>query len=296
MSKALREGRIVGLANHTQLQTKDGRQIPIDDSAAPIRDIDVKTTGVVLVFRDISERVRHAALLEQTNAELQHFSHAASHDLREPLRTIITYAQMLNLRGPKLDDRSAECLKFILASAGRMNQLVEALLSYAEAGEVGAESLDIIKPEEILAAVVDSLRGTIEENRAVITHDSLPAVTGDKVQFEQLIQNLIGNALKYRRDEVPRIHLSARQAANEWIFSIADNGQGIPEEHRLQIFEPFKRLHGQDHPGSGIGLATCKKIVERFGGRIWVESEVGKGSRFVFAVPVNQIHQITSDS
>jgi PAS domain S-box-containing protein len=285
VTRVLREGRIVGLANHTQLETRDGKQIPIDDSAAPVRDKAGTITGVVLVFRDISERVRHAKLLERTNLELQHFAYAASHDLREPLRTITIYAEMLQRDGAQLDERSSEYLRVILAGSHRMSQLVDSLLDYAKAGEVAAESFAPIEMEEVLAAVMGNLRGTIDSTQAVITHDPLPVISGDQMQFERLLQNLIGNALKYGRDEPPRIHVSARQQASEWIFSVADNGQGIAPEHQTQIFELFRRLHGQDESGSGIGLATCKKIVERFGGRIWVESEVGKGSCFIFTLP-----------
>ncbi len=285
VTKALREGRIVGLANHTRLKSKDGRHIPIDDSAAPVRDPSGKISGVVLVFRDISERVQQARLLEQRNLELQHFAYATHHDLRAPLRTIIAFSEMLQASGTQLDERSAQSLKFILASSNRMSELVDSLLNYAKAGEVAAESSTPFRTEEALAKALDGLRVAIEETQAAITHAELPAISGVEVQFEQLIQNLIGNALKYRGDETPRIHLSAAREADEWIFCVADNGQGIAPEYQTQIFELFKRLHGQDIPGSGIGLATCKRIVERFGGRIWVESEPGKGSRFFFTIP-----------
>jgi signal transduction histidine kinase len=192
---------------------------------------------------------------------------------------------MLQRDGTQLDERSSEYLRVILAGSHRMSQLVDLLLDYAKAGEVAAESFAPIEMEEVLAAVMGNLRGTIDSTQAVITHDPLPVISGDQMQFERLLQNLIGNALKYGRDEPPRIHVSARQQASEWIFSVADNGQGIAPEHQTQIFELFRRLHGQDESGSGIGLATCKKIVERFGGRIWVESEVGKGSCFIFTLP-----------
>ena len=127
--------------------------------------------------------------------------------------------------------------------------------------------------------------GLSTESNALVTHDPLPAVKGDSSHFEQLIQNLIGNAIKYRREDVPRVHIAARDLGREWLFSVSDNGQGIPPQYQTQIFELFKRLHGQQYPGSGIGLATCKRLVERYDGRIWVESEAGKGSTFFFTLP-----------
>jgi light-regulated signal transduction histidine kinase (bacteriophytochrome) len=139
--------------------------------------------------------------------------------------------------------------------------------------------------DDVLKRALDNLNGSIEENQAVVTHDALPAIMGDQTHLEQLIQNLIGNAIKYRRPDLPHVHVAVRQSGDEWLFSVSDNGQGIPPQYQTQIFELFKRLHGQQYPGAGIGLATCKKLVERYGGRIWVESEVGKGSTFYFTLP-----------
>jgi light-regulated signal transduction histidine kinase (bacteriophytochrome) len=141
--------------------------------------------------------------------------------------------------------------------------------------------------EEVLARALGNLNGSIEENKAVVTHDPLPAIMGDQTHVERLFQNLIGNALKYRRQEAPRIHIAARDLGKECLFAVSDNGQGIPPQHQTQIFELFKRLHGQQYPGSGIGLATCKRLVERYGGRIWVESEAGRGSTFFFTLPAS---------
>ena len=310
VGKVLREGGIAGLANHTTLTAKDGRRISIDDSAAPIRSAKGSITGVVMVFRDITQRreaelsekkaaaalARHSELLERTNVELQHFAYAASHDLREPLRTITAYTQLVQLRGgSQLDAKSAECLQFIVAAADRMGLLIDALTDYAKAGEVTNRPLSTLQMEEVVAMALGNLHGSIEENKAVVTFDPLPAILGDNTHLEQLIQNLVGNALKYRRQEVPRIHIAARESGKEWLFSVSDNGQGIPPQYRTQIFELFKRLHGQQYPGTGIGLATCKRLVERYGGRIWVESEVGKGSTFFFTLPATApLHQSAS--
>jgi PAS domain S-box-containing protein len=300
-SKALREGRIA-IPDETRLTARDGRQIPIEDSAAPIRSANGSVTGVVLVFRDVSEKreaeraekkavvdlARHSELLERTNAELQHFAYAASHDLREPLRTITAYTQLVQIRGEsQLDDKSAECLQFIVAAADRMGLLIDALLDYSKAGEITNRPLGAIHLDGVLASALGNLNGSIEQNKAVVTHDPLPAIVGGATHFEQLFQNLIGNAIKYRRQEAPRVHVAARNLGNEWLFAVSDNGQGIAPAYQTQIFDLFKRLHGRQYPGSGIGLATCKRLVERYGGRIWVESEAGKGSTFFFTLPAS---------
>jgi PAS domain S-box-containing protein len=300
VGKALHEGRVASLPDQTVLAAKDGRHTPIEDSAAPIRAANGSVTGVVLVFRDVTQRreaelveekaaaelARRSELLERTNAELQHFAYAVSHDLREPLRTITAFTQLVQIRsGSQLDKKSAECLQFIVAAADRMGQLIDALLDYSKAGEITNRPLSPLRIEEVLAEALGNLNGSIEENNAVITHDPLPAIMADRTHLEQLMQNLIGNALKYRRQDVPRVHIAARNLGNEWLFSVSDNGQGIPPQYNGQVFELFKRLHGQQYPGTGIGLATCKRIVERYGGRIWVESEVGTGSTFFFTLP-----------
>lgn len=421
VTKVLREGRVVGLANHTNLKSKDGRLLPIDDSAAPIRDASGKIAGVVLVFRDVSdrraaerkerqaaiesaglaaivessddaiistdlngvvtswnpaaarifgysreemlgqqlsmlappgrademprmlekiaqgerishyetirrtkagkdihisltispvrdgsgvvagaskisrditdrieaeqERRRQTELIARSNADLQRFAYAASHDLREPLRTIVVYGQLLerNLRD-RLDPRSAEILAAIAGASKRMTRLIDALLEYSKAAEANRPGEEI-ETGNALAIALANLKEAIESDQATITHDPLPRLLGAEVHFIQIFQNIIGNALKYRRDDPPVVHISARRQGDRWEFSIRDNGQGIPPEFHEQVFELFKRLHGQDQSGSGIGLATCKKIVEHYGGRIWVDSEPGAGSTFFFTVP-----------
>lgn len=306
----MREGTIAVLPDQTRLTARDGRYVPIEDSAAPIRSAQGNVAGVVLVFRDVTQRreaeraekkaaaelARHSALLERTNAELQQFTYAASHDLREPLRTITAFTRLVQVRSAShLDQKSAECLQFIVAAAERMGRLIDALLEYSKAGEITSKPLCALRMEEALARALGNLNGSIEENEALISHDPLPAIMGDQTHVEQLLQNLIGNALKYRRQEVPRVHITAQDLGKEWLFAVSDNGQGIPPQHQTQIFELFKRLHGQQYPGSGIGLATCKRLVERYGGRIWVESEAGKGSTFFFTLPAGvQISQSAS--
>ncbi len=303
VSKALREDRMVGLANHTRLTSRDGRHIPIDDSAAPIRDDrredHRRGFGISRRYGESCRGVggkagrahvaRHAELLERTNSELRQFAYGASHDLREPLRTISVYSELLRRENDmELKDKRAEYLQFIAASARRMSQLVDALMEYSMAGETTGNPPDHVQMDEILRTTLANLSGSITDSKAVITYDPLPAVTGDEVHLGQLMQNLIGNALKYRREEPLRIHVSARQQGDEWVFSIADNGQGIPAPYQAQVFNLFARLHGSNYPGSGIGLATCRRIVERYGGRIWVESEADRGSTFFFTLPVER--------
>jgi PAS domain S-box-containing protein len=315
VSKALREGQVVGLSNHTALRAKDGRSTPIDDSAAPIRDAEGDVIGVVLVFRDIAKRrdverrerqaadalAKHAELLEQTNAELQQFGFAATHDLREPLRTISIYTELVQREsGAQLNGNSADYLGAVAAAARRMNQLVDSLLEYSQAGEVADRTLQPLEMDGILETTLNNLTSAIEESGAVVTHDHLPTILGDKIHLAQLMQNLIGNAIKYRRDAPPRVHITAEQCGRECLLSISDNGEGIDPQFQAQVFGLFKRLHGQDNPGSGIGLAICKRIVERHGGRIWVESEAGKGSTFYFTLPTvmeaRRVRVATADS
>lgn len=235
--------------------------------------------------RQAAERSR--AALAQINEELQQFTFATSHDLREPLRTINIYAQMLQRRSAgKLDDKSDECLNFVLAGASQMDRLINALLDYSKAGEVTSEPLVEVEMEAVLISTLTVLQQTIGEAGAMVTHDPLPRVVGSQLHIGQLLQNLISNAVKYRRSEPPRIHFSARRGEEGWLLAVSDNGQGIPPDQFSNIFTVFARLHGHEYPGAGIGLATCRKIVERYGGRIWVESEVGKGSTFFFTLPV----------
>ncbi len=176
-----------------------------------------------------------------------------------------------------------------------MDRLINALLDYSKAGEVTSEPLVEVEMESVLRSTLAILQQTIEEAGAVVTHDPLPRITGSELHIGQLLQNLVSNAVKYRRSEPPRVHVSAKRDVDSWLFSVSDNGQGIPPDQFSNIFTVFARLHGPDYPGTGIGLATCRKIVERYGGRVWVESEVGKGSTFFFTLP-GRPEQLTNAS
>jgi signal transduction histidine kinase len=225
--------------------------------------------------------------LNRSNQELQQFAYVASHDLQEPLRMVASYTQLLAQRYKgRLDSDADEFIAYAVDGSNRMQGLIQDLLVYSRAGANG-KALREISSEKALKEALTNLRAAIEESGAVVTHDSLPAITTDDTQLTQIFQNLVGNAIKYRSAEVPRIHVSAaKNAGNEWIFSVRDNGLGIAPQYFDRIFIIFQRLHGRtEFKGTGIGLSICKKIVERLGGRIWVESQPEKGSTFYFALP-----------
>lgn len=235
---------------------------------------------------ELEQRVRErTSELTRANEELKQFAYAASHDLREPLRTIASYTQLLNRRyGGKLDDDAQEFMKYIIESVQRMDLLLNDLLAYSHQLKA-QQSLAEVSTEAVLAGVLMNLDTAIKNSGAQITHDPLPELYSDFVQLTQIFQNLISNSIKYRGDNPPRIHVSAEETEDDWVFSVRDNGIGIDPKYHEQIFGIFKRLHGREFPGTGIGLALVKRIVEKHGGRIWVESETGKGATFRFTLP-----------
>ena len=241
----------------------------------------------VTARRSAQEELRAAHdELSRSNAELEQFAYVASHDLQEPLRMVSSYTQLLGKRhGDKLDGDAREFMAYIVDGAARMKQLIEDLLAYSRVGTRGKD----FKPVRLEAAVERArvnLRGALEDSGGEIAHDPLPEVEGDESQLVQLFQNLAGNALKFHGEEKPRIQISALEKDTEWEVSVQDNGIGIEPQYFERIFMVFQRLHDKgQYPGTGIGLAICKKVVDRHGGRIWVESAPGKGSRFVFTLP-----------
>ncbi|HUL24057.1 MAG TPA: PAS domain S-box protein [Thermodesulfobacteriota bacterium] len=272
---------------------KDGTTFPVLIEDRLILDEEGAIKGIRCMIQDITERKRiEEALREKTeelarsNKDLEQFAYVASHDLQEPLRMVTSYVQLLAKRYEgKLGSEADEFIDFAVDGAVRMRKLINDLLTYSRVGTQG-KKLSPTDSEAVLALSLNDLRLAIEENGALVTHDPLPRVIADHFQLGQLFQNLIGNAIKFRSNEPPRVHLSASRNGNGWTFSVRDNGIGIAAEYSERIFVIFQRLHSRkEYAGTGIGLAICKKIVERHGGRIWVESEVGKGATFCFILP-----------
>ncbi len=299
IKQALKGGVVAGLANQTLLLSKDGRTIPVDNSAAPIRGTGGEIVGAIFVVRDISAqrkaqdelRAAHenlkvsAAELARSNEDLSQFAHVASHDLRSPLNTVLLFASLLESRHGEQLKEGKELLAFVVGAVKRMGGLIEDLLTYAKISAPALRSPLPVDANAQLKIALENLHASIERSGAVITQDPLPAVPIDPIHLIQVWQNLIGNAIHYHGAEAPRIHVSVTDDADLWEFSCKDNGLGIKSSFQTQIFHPFRRLHGDDRPGSGIGLAVCKRVVERYKGRIWVESEAGHGSTFYFTVP-----------
>ena len=226
--------------------------------------------------------------LGRSNKELEQFAYVASHDLQEPLRMVGSFTQLLARRYKgKLDKEADEFIGFAVDGAVRMQAMINDLLSYSRVVTHG-HALKPTNCEDVLNQALMNLKVTIEDNRAEVTHEPLPSVYGDEIQVVQLFQNLIGNAIKYCENKDPRVHIAAEQIGlREWQFTVSDNGIGIDAKDYERIFVIFQRLHSSgQYSGSGIGLAICKRIVERHHGRIWVESDIGKGSRFCFTLLV----------
>jgi chemotaxis family two-component system sensor kinase Cph1 len=250
----------------------------------------------LIVLSDVTERrkaqdeiARYSEELKRSNEELQRFAYVASHDLQEPLRTIASFLQLIEKRNRDLlDADSREFISYAVSGANRLKIMIDNLLEYSRLGSSGNPFVHV-ESGDILRKVIDVFGSEIERSNAVITFGDLPAVMADPDQLGRLFQNLVGNALKFHGEAPPRIQVEARLEGMDWVFSVSDNGIGIDPRYKDRIFVIFQRLHTMEKfPGTGIGLSICKKIVERYGGRIWVESEPGKGSAFFFTIPAKE--------
>jgi PAS domain S-box-containing protein len=274
----------------------EGRLRYISVNGEPVFDERGRFQGYRGTGRDITARRVAAEQLKaahdelaRSNAELEQFAYVASHDLQEPLRMVASYTQLLGKRyGDRLEGDAQEFMAYIVDGAGRMKQLIEDLLAYSRVGTRGREFRPV-KLQATLERARINLRAALEESGAELTRDPLPEVVGDEPQLVQLLQNLVGNAIKFRGEAAPRIHVSASEKGAEFEITVRDNGIGIEPQYYERIFMVFQRLHDKGrYPGTGIGLAICKKVVDRHGGRIRVESEPGKGSRFIFTLPTKR--------
>ena len=292
----LRKGEIDTVRLEKRYLRKDGRLVWCKIAIALARDVFGVPQYEIAIFDDITDRRNaEAALreaheeLKRSNAELEQFAYVASHDLQEPLRMVASYTQLLSRRyEAKLDGDAREFMAYVVDGASRMKQLIEDLLAYSRVGTKGGEFRPVAADSALRRALFN-LRAGIEEAGAAVTYDALPTLPADEVQLGQLFQNLIGNALKFRSDSVPRIHVGVKELPQEWELEVRDNGIGIEKQYYERIFMVFQRLHNKgEYPGTGIGLAICKKVVERHGGRIWVESRPGEGSSFFFTLPKQQ--------
>ncbi len=281
------EARQMGKGRDVVGTRKDGSPIPMEVGLSPV-DIDGRTFMLATLV-DISERKAAEVELRRSNEELQRFAYVASHDLQEPLRTVASYVQLLERRyADKLDSDAKEFIAFAVDGARRMQQLVQDLL---ELSRVGTREKSFVwgSADVVLDGAVEDLHIAIDESNAVITRDPLPRVYADPVQLRQLFTNLIGNAIKFRGVERARVEMTVRSEGRDWVFGVRDHGIGIEPQYFDRIFVIFQRLHGREaYPGTGIGLAICKKIVERHGGRIWAESTPGDGTLFSFTLPALQ--------
>jgi PAS domain S-box-containing protein len=270
---------------------KDGSEFPLEVGLSFVDTVQGRLAmGMVT---DITERRRTTdelaqanSKLRRANAELEQFAYVASHDLQEPLRMVTSFLQLLARRySGKLDVEADEFIRYAVDGATRMKALISALLDYSRWGtrEARVRSND---SKEAFHAAIHNLQTAIEESGATVTSGDLPIIAADAVQLTQLFQNLVSNAIKFRGDSLPQVHVAAQKTEGVWVFSVRDNGIGIDAQYRDRVFQMFQRLHSADsYPGTGIGLAVCKRIVEHHGGRIWVESEPGHGTTFYFSIP-----------
>ncbi|MEG3833185.1 PAS domain S-box protein [Microcoleus sp. MON2_D6] len=284
----------IGDQHEFKFKSKDGKDIWTHMSTSPVMDSqDNLLSCCALVYNITSRKEAEQQMLQLTedlkrsNEELEQFAYVASHDLQEPLRAVTSYTQLLAQRYQgNLDDRADKYIHYIVDGATRMQQLINDLLAYSRLGTRGQE-FEQADCNAVVKQTMCNLQIAIAETKAVITCDAMPTVMADEFQLVQLFQNLVANSIKFCRQDIPLIHIAACRQESEWVFSVRDNGIGIDPQYADRIFIIFQRLHGRrQYSGTGIGLAMCKRIVERHGGRIWVESQEGKGATFYFTIPI----------
>jgi signal transduction histidine kinase len=274
ISSAMHRARQRAIDRQIELEREMGERIQAEEALRKAHD-------------ELEVRVQErTAELARSNAELQQFAYVASHDLQEPLRMVSNFTQLLAERyDAKLDNDGREFIAYAVEGATRMQTLVQDLLSLSRVGTRG-KNLEVVRLDEVVDRAVANLEFAIQENGASVSHDEMPEVMADSSQMMQLFQNLIGNGIKFKGAEPPRVHISAVRNGKEWTFSVRDNGIGFEPQYAERIFAIFQRLHSRDeYQGNGIGLTICRKIVERHQGRIWAESKPGSGTTFYFTMP-----------
>ena len=258
-------------------------------NASEIFNPNAQARTILLAIEDVTDRKQAEEALRTTNAELQHFAFALTHDLQEPLRMVVNFTELLGQEyAGKLGDEADRYIAYSVEGALRIEALLKALLAYWEVTEREQNSFASVDCGAVLAKALLNLHVAIAQSGAIVTSDPLPTVVAEEVSLMQLFQNLISNSIKYRGGKTPNIHVSAEKCGQGWLFTVRDNGIGIDPQDSDRVFGMFKRLHGSEIPGTGIGLAICKKVVERQGGRIWVESETGRGATFKFTIPAGR--------
>ncbi len=268
---------------------KDGEIVPVLLTLSLLTNDAGLPMGIATLSKNISELKKTAEQLARSNEELERYAYVASHDLKEPLRMVASYVQLLASRYQgRLDAEADEFIAFAVDGATRMKRLIDDLLVHARVGVEG-ELFEPTNCEILVDNAFNNLRGVTQKSGATVTRGPLPTVTGDPSQLAQVFQNLIGNAVRFRSEAPPEVHVKGHRNDTEWLFSVCDNGIGIDPQHAERIFVIFQRLHGRAaYPGTGIGLAVCKKVVEHHGGRIWMESLPGEGSTFYFTLPMKE--------
>ena len=281
-----RAAKDASASNARWLVRKSGQAFWAEGVTSAVRDETGTLAGFAKLARNASERQRLEQALERTNDELQRFAFTISHDLQEPLRTVRAYAELLERRYKgQLDADANEFIDFMVDGTKRMSQLLKDILAYSQAGREDKTRPEPTQAANVLQWAHMNVDGLLKQTGGTLTWDPMPTVMVDQTQFASVLQHLFTNAIKFRSVEPPKIHVSAERADDMWRFGVRDNGIGVDPEYHERIFGVFKRLANREIPGTGIGLAICRKIVEAHGGKIWFESEVGQGSTVKFTLP-----------